>query len=629
MGGPPAGARRHWSLKTYLATLTGLFVAVAAVDVVVGGEATDTSIRTGVTALGLLLFLATSFLLHRRLVRPIGHLRSEVRADAALHTPAPLPIEGPAEVAALARDLNAMMNAAHREQIVNSRLAAIVDSAADAILAKDLEGVITAWNPSAARMYGYEESEIVGRNVAVLFPPDLSDEQTMILQRVRQGDRIELETRRLRKDGTTFDAAVTVSPIRDASGAVVGASTVSRDHTERNRAAAAQRDLEERLRQAERLESLGQLAGGIAHDFNNLLAAITNYAQFVADETKDRPAVRGDVEQIQIACERAARLIKQLLIFSRREAIRPEVLDLNTTVDGVRRLLERTIGEHIELKVELEPELPTVRADRGQLEQVLVNLAVNARDAMAGGGTLTVRTRAVEIDDDRASTATAVPLGRYVELTVSDTGTGMADEVARHVFEPFFTTKPAGKGTGLGLATVYGIVTDAGGTISVQTREGAGTELRVLLPADGGPVAEHERTTEPQRGNGGTILVVEDDAPVLEVTSRILRRGGYAVLQARTYDQALTLAASTAFDLLLTDSVMPQMSGQELVSRIDALRPGRPVLFMSGYRSDVAGQAGPRHRGPLIKKPFDARTLLNAVSKALANERRGPRMDSP
>jgi len=522
-----------------------------------------------------------------------------------------------AERRAIAQELYEME---HREFELASRLAAIVESAADAIIGFTFDGVITSWNAGAERMFGYPPDEIIGGNSSVLIPPDTAVELAPILERVRRGEGIEyFEAKRLRKDGSIIDVLSAVSPIRDASGTVVGASTVARDITERNRAEAERRTVEQRLHQSERLESLGQLAGGIAHDFNNLLAVILNYAEFVAEETADRPAVLADAEEIKAAAQSAARLTRQLLIFSRRETVQTQALDLNGIVADVRNLLSRSIGADVELQLESAVNLPAIEADRGQLEQILLNLAINARDAMPRGGTLTIGTSLAELGDSYARLHPGVSPGRYVELAVSDTGTGMSPDVAARIFEPFFTTKPQDQGTGLGLATVHGIVTQAGGSMSVDSEEGTGTTFRLYFPAAGTPAIPATPAAAPDgRGHGETILVVEDEPAVLEVTSQILRHNGYATLEAGTFEEALSLAASRDFQLLLTDSVMPRMSGATLAERLVELRPGLPVLYMSGYIEEAtAPQYAVDKAAAHLQKPFDQQTLLKKVHAAL------------
>ena len=500
------------------------------------------------------------------------------------------------------------------------RHAAIVASSSDAIIGRSLDGTITSWNRGAERMYGYAPAEAIGSDLAMLVPPERSGELPDTTERVRRGEPTgQFESQRVRKDGATIDVSVTISPIHDAAGLVVGTSAVARDITDRKRTEADRQALGERLRQSERLESLGQLAGGVAHDFNNLLGVILNYAAFVAERTVDNPAVHADVEQIRAAAERGARLTSQLLIVGRREAIRPAVLDLNAIVADIRDLLSRSIGEQVKLTVRSDIALPAIRADRGQIEQILLNLAVNARDAMPAGGTLHIATHVADLDEDYLRQHPDARLGRHVELAVSDTGAGIPPEVAGHIFEPFFTTKPKGQGTGLGLATVYGIVTEAGGSLSVNSEAGLGTTFRLLFPAVDEPAALAAIPPAADiEGHGETILVVEDEAAMMEVTARILRHHGYTVVEATNGPEAIALAAQPDVRLLLTDSVMPQMSGRELARQIRELRPELPVLFMSGYDQKVIGTR--RVLGEdiaLVQKPFNAETLLTWVRSVM------------
>ncbi len=515
-----------------------------------------------------------------------------------------------------------------REFNAVSRLAAIVESSGDAILSKTLEGVITSWNAGAAQMYGYAPGEIVGHNVSELIPPDRAGELETILRGLRRGEKLEhFETKRLCKDGRIIDVSVCISPVRDSSGAVVEASTVARDVTDRKRIDAERQELAQALHRSERLDTLGQLAAGVAHDFNNLLGAIMNYAGFVAEETAGLPGVRDDAEQIRDAAQRAARLTRQLLIFARQEEVRPEIVDLGAIVTGLRDLVGTSIGAGIELRVARAADPGPVLADRGQIEQVVLNLAVNARDAMPDGGTLTIATGVTELGGDYTRLHPGTRPGRYAELTVSDTGTGIAADVAARMFEPFYTTKPKDKGTGLGLSTVYGIVTQAGGTVDVDSAEGAGTTFRIYLPCAGAPAAAAPRRAVPGAGHqGGTILIVDDEPAMLEVASRILRKHGYATLEAGTCEEALALASSADFDLLLTDSVMPGMSGPTLAERIVGMRPGLPVLHMSGHSAGVLSEDRIRNAElAFVQKPFTAHDLLEKVDAALAlASRAGP-----
>jgi two-component system, cell cycle sensor histidine kinase and response regulator CckA len=499
-----------------------------------------------------------------------------------------------------------------------ARLAAIVESSADAVIGKTLEGVITSWNAGAVRMYGYAADEVVGRNVSLLFPPGRAAELGPILSRLRLGERVEFfDTQRVRKDGSVIDVAFSASPIRDTGGVVVGGSAVVRDLTGIRRAEADRHSAEEVVL----LETVGDLAGGIAHHFNNLLAAIVGYAGFVAEATADRPAVQADVEQVVAAAARATALARQLLIFSRRDPADPELLDLGAVIADLRGTLSGILGPEVKLRVEPAGRVALTVADRGQVEQVLMELANNARDAMPGGGTLTIGAGVTVLGDGDALPHSGVDAGRYAELTVTDTGTGMTPEVAGHAFEPFFTTKPPGWGTGLGLSTVWGVATRAGGGVGVGSGKGAGTTVRVWFPAAGkpAPAAPPTAAAPALEGHGETILVVDDEPALLAIVSRILQRHGYVTIEAGSGQEALSLAASHDFQLLLTDSVMPGMSGEVLTGRVGALKPGLPVLQMSGYSSarSATGGGGGGAEELFVRKPFTPEGLLTKVRAAL------------
>jgi signal transduction histidine kinase len=396
------------------------------------------------------------------------------------------------------------------------------------------------------------------------------------------------------------------------------------------RADAERAAAQDRLRHAERMESLGQLVGGIAHDFNNLLNVIACFSDMLAEEIAGLAAadarlgsVLGDVEQVRGAAQRAIRLTRQLLIFARSDVVHPEVLSLNEVVAGLEQLLRRTLGEHIALTVVPASDLWPVKADAGQLEQVLVNLAVNARDAMPGGGKLTIDTANITVDETYAEGRPGLKPGRYTRLRVSDTGTGIPPEVLARVFEPFFTTKPAGKGTGLGLATFYGIITGAGGYVQIYSEPGLGTTVTGLLPATSEEAASSQAPpAAPPRGRGETILLVEDEASLQELASRLLTRNGYQVRVAPTASAAPGIAADTrqAIDLLLTDVVMPEMLGNEVARRVHAARPALPVLYMSGYAQPILDTHGAfAHQIDLLEKPFTEATLLTRVRRAIDN----------
>jgi signal transduction histidine kinase/CheY-like chemotaxis protein len=443
-----------------------------------------------------------------------------------------------------------------------------------------------------------------------------------------------------RKDGSEFPVEIALSAIDTRDGPLVSAAfrdasdrASTRREEDRADVQLARDLLETRLHQSHRLESLGQLAGGVAHDFNNLLAAILNYVAFVSAqigaELETRPvdararlaAVLSDVAQIESAAERAAGLTHQLLSFARREVRNPEVLDINDIVCEVETLLRRTIGEHVTLVTDGATELKAVRADRGQMEQILLNLAVNARDAMPNGGTLSVVTENFTVDDEFAALHPVIDAGPYVRVRVSDTGVGMDRETLDRAFEPFFSTKPKDKGTGLGLATVYGIVSQTGGLVELHSEVGAGTTVTILLPSVAAAVTEPEpvRPVKAHR-SGETILVVEDEEPVLDVASRILTEHGYQVLVARSGTEAFAIINDHlgTIDLLLTDVVMPGTTGKDVAERISTVRSETRVLYMSGYPESVVASQGVIDQGiRLMSKPFKAEGLLEHVRAVL------------
>ena len=384
------------------------------------------------------------------------------------------------------------------------------------------------------------------------------------------------------------------------------------------------------LQQAQRLESLGQLAGGVAHDFNNLLAVILSYASFVSQELADPSgpgwperlkSARSDLGQITLAAERAASLTRQLLAFARREVARPQVLDLDHVITAVQEMLRRTLGEHVELVTTLAGDLWPVLADPGQLEQVLVNLAVNARDAMPGGGTLTIDTSNITVDADTVAGGSKARRGKNVRMRVSDTGTGMTADLIEHVFEPFFTTKAEGAGTGLGLATVYGILAQAEGHIQIYSEPGTGTTFSITLPVTAEALVPMAEPVLYQRSpKGETVLVVEDEEALRQVTKRIFTRNGYHVITAANGPEALDIASTHPGEihLLVTDVVMPHMLGKEIAAKMRAIKPGIEVLFMSGYaRPVLASQGRLDPNVALVEKPFSEAELLAQAGHVL------------
>jgi signal transduction histidine kinase/CheY-like chemotaxis protein len=427
-------------------------------------------------------------------------------------------------------------------------------------------------------------------------------------------------------------SAVTGDAERRDAREVLEQSEVTGDAERRDAREVLER--KERLQaQAQRLESLGQLAGGAAHDFNNLLAVILNYLSFVSEEIAAATAVAGpepaahlesasaDLAEIKKAAERAVRLTHQLLVFARRDVIRPQVLDLDSVITGLAEMLRRTIGEHVELVTSLAGDLWPVLADPGQLEQVLVNLAVNARDAMPAGGTLTIDTGNVTVDADTIAGGSMARKGRNVRLRVSDTGTGMPAEVAQHVFEPFFTTKPDGGGTGLGLATVYGILTQADGNIRISFAPGPGTTFTITLPVTAEAAIPAAEPAPYQRvPKGETVLGVEDEDALREVTRRIFTRNGCHVITAANGPEALAIATDHPGEihLLVTDVVMPQMLGKEVAEKMRLIKPDIEVIFMSGYARPVLASQGRLDPGvALVEKPFSEADLMTTAGQVL------------
>jgi PAS domain S-box-containing protein len=488
------------------------------------------------------------------------------------------------------------------------RYRAIVETAVDGVWMLDADDRTSFVNRAMADMIGYEPGELVGRLPTDFTTPEGAEKLEEALTRRRSGitERYELILRR--KDGSDLVAEISATPLSADDGSYLGSTAMVIDATERRRAQLAREQLEARLQQAQRLETVGQLAGGIAHDFNNILAVILNAAYFVRRQLADDSPVRDDVDEIRRAAERASELTRQLLIFSRRDPVTPQVINVNVLVTDMERLLKRTLGADVTLVASPCRDDCYVEADPAQLEQVVMNLVMNARDAMPEGGTITL--------------AAAAEDGR-VGLSVADEGIGMEPEVAARAFEPFFTTKPKGAGTGLGLATVYGTITRAGGETGIESAPGRGTTVRAWLPAVPRPAAGL-RAAEPGAdevdGTGTTILLVEDEEPVRNLTRRILSASGFECLAAASGLEALSLYEShrDRIDLLLTDVVMPGMSGRELAARIGADAGGVPVLFMSGYTDDaLLTRSLPEGSGALIHKPFSAGALLRFVHAAL------------
>ena len=501
-------------------------------------------------------------------------------------------------------------------------LASIVLSSNDAVVSKRLDGTITSWNQAAERLFGYTAAEAIGQQIGMVLPTDRLAEERELLARVAAGERIErYETARLRKDGSLVPVLISLAPIRDASGHVIGASKTGRDLSAQQDAERALKQTEDQLRQAQKLEAVGRLAGGIAHDFNNLLSVILSYSDLILAELKPPDPLLADVGEVRKAALRAAELTRQLLVFSRQQVLTPKVLDLNEVVTSVDRMVARILGEDIELVSSRAPGLGRVLADRNNVEQVIMNLVVNARDAMPTGGKLTIETGNVELDTEYAREHPGAMPGPHVMLAVSDTGVGMDSATQARVFEPFFTTKEVGRGTGLGLSTVFGIAQQSGGSVWVYSESGKGTTFKVYFPIVDSEldVAGPEFAPAALRGSE-TILLVEDQDQVRFVANAILKRSGYRVLAAMNAAEALLLCDmhSESIALLLTDVVMPQMSGVELAKRLSHARPELKVLYMSGYTDDSVVRHGIlESEMAFLQKPFTPETLTRKVREVL------------
>jgi two-component system cell cycle sensor histidine kinase/response regulator CckA len=497
-------------------------------------------------------------------------------------------------------------------------LAALLESASQAIISIDRTGRIVLVNGRAEQMFGYGRDEMLGSPMELLLP----DSKRATHSRDRDGyfERphirpmgIGLDLAGRRKNGSEFPVEVSLSYVESDTGsyAIAFVSDISQ-----------RKELEEQLLHAQKMEAVGRLAGGVAHDFNNMLTVISGYNRMILDELPVADPLRGYAEEVLNAAERAAGLTNQLLAFSRRQVMQPRVINVNTIMSQTQKMLQRLIGEDIALSMSLAPDIGNIRADPGHVEQSIVNLAVNARDAMPTGGRLTIETANVVLDENYARTHMGVAPGDFVMIAVSDSGHGMDAETRKRVFEPFFTTKAKGKGTGLGLATVYGIVKQTGGDIWVYSEPGCGTTFKLYFPRVAEQVGSLAASAgEPARKAGGeTILVVEDEKAVRELTVRMLKHLGYIILTASSGAEALEISSAHQgnIDLLLTDVVMPNMSGRQLADALLLLRPQTKVLFLSGYTENTVVHHGVLEKGvDFLPKPFTRENLAKKLREML------------
>lgn len=498
------------------------------------------------------------------------------------------------------------------------RLIGAIEQAAEEVIITDINGDMIYVNPTFEQVSGYTRKEVVGKNPRI-FKSGMQGNHfyqqmwhTLLKGQVWRGRLINRK-----KNGELYTLDATMSPVRDEQGKIINFVSVRRDVT-------VELQREEQYRQAQRMEAIGRLAGGIAHDFNNLLTVIRGYTNLLADQLADNEQCRGDVQMIDKAGERATTLVRQLLAFSRKQIFQPQSVNLNEIIGQMEKMLRRTIGEDIELITVLEPTLGWVKVDPGQMEQIVLNLAINARDAMPEGGLLTIETANIELDETYAMQHLEIQPGTHVVVTVSDSGIGMDDEVKNHIFEPFFTTKEQGKGTGLGLATVYGIVRQSGGSIWVYSEVGKGTTFKIYIPRiqeKGSEYIPKPDVPEVHSLEGSeTILIVEDEPMLRKFFGKAMREKGYVVLEAKDGREALQQIdqALTPIALMMVDVVMPGMSGPKLVEQVMSRYPQLKILYMSGYTESVVTHLNTLDQTVnFLQKPFNAHTLLTKVRELL------------
>jgi PAS domain S-box-containing protein len=531
------------------------------------------------------------------------------------------PLSGKRFVVGTIRDITEQKKAEEALRKERNRAQRYLDIAGVILVALNTEGNVTLINKKGCEILGYEEEEIVGKNWFDCFlPEEIRESLQEPFRHLLKGDDGPLqyyENPVLTKKGTKRMVTWHNTVLTDSHGNITGTLSSGEDVTEHKR-------LEEQLFQSQKMEAVGRLAGGIAHDFNNLLTAIIGYSDIITRDNDIKQKHRTYIEEIKKSAERAATLTQQLLAFSRKQILQPRILNLNILLKNTRNMLQRMIGEDIRFELHLSSDVGMIKADPGKIEQVVINLAVNSRDAMPNGGNLYLETRGAVLDDAYCEDHKGSRPGEYVLLSVRDTGKGIDDETMKHIFEPFFTTKEIGKGTGLGLATVYGIVRQSGGYIDISSRIKEGTTVDIYLPKVTGDKGEKQPEQEPRVSSGKheTILFVEDDDMVRNMVTAVLDQYGYQVIEAENATKALDICQGrTRIDLMITDVVMPGTSGPELVRQIGTLHPDMKVLFISGYTDDAIVHHGVLDENiPFLQKPFTPQILAQKVRDLLEVE---------